>query len=87
VVPLNVQVPKVRDSRGRVYMAFAYAGSGEISVTMAVLPCIVRSHLGYDAVDNAVGAVGDSFMVPKIIRAIRAMRLLLDCCVRFDQTR
>jgi hypothetical protein len=39
-------------------LAFAYAGSGEIGVTMAILPCIVRSPFGWDAVDKAVCAVG-----------------------------
>ena len=38
-------------------LAFAYAGSGDIGVTMAILPCIVRSQSRYDAVDRAVCAV------------------------------
>ena len=38
-------------------LAFAYAGSGDIGVTMAILPCIVRSQFRYDAVDRAVCAV------------------------------
>lgn len=76
-------------------LAFAYAGSGEIGATMAILPCIVRSPFRWDAVDKAVCAVGivensvlpvcNDYNVPKVSRVILAISLLLSHLVSIDE--
>ena len=68
-------------------LAFAYAGSGDIGATMAILPCIVRSPFRWDAVDKAVCAVGvvgkqyssclQRFCYSRGLRIILAISLLL----------
>ena len=67
-------------------LAFAYAGSGKIGATMAILPCIVRSDLRYDVVDKAVCAFGIlGVQCPCLtILMILAMPLLLPRSVRID---
>ena len=75
-------------------LAFAYAGSGEIGATMAVLPCIVRSPFRWDAVDQAVCTIGivensvlpvcNDSNVPKVFRVILATLLLPSQFVSID---